>query len=246
MLDHLKSIKFILQERITSPLSGALFLSWFVWNWKLLFTLLFPDSSFSLSDRIAVVQFHYLNVNNNLLYPILSALFLILIYPFATTGALWVTLWFRRLQRDLRNKIEQTQLLSLEQSIALRLNVKNQQERFDRLLKDKDDEIALLRSQIKNEPTQPPSSTPQSPHHPEWDGEFNDFISKQNLANLFSQFLIERIPRGLPIAREEVSTHLMAYFISHDIVTRHPNSAELFEFTEKGKYFARRYTDSYS
>lgn len=142
--DFRKSIQLILAERITSPFSGAFFFSWFIWNWKIIYYLLFSDDTLSLEARLRFVDQNFLKLGSNVIYPLLSAIFLVTLYPFITTSALWVWLRFRKWQNQLRNSIEGQQLLTLDQSIAIRLEIQNQQDKFDRLLKSKDNQILLL------------------------------------------------------------------------------------------------------
>jgi hypothetical protein len=249
MEDFFKSVRLVLQERITSPLSGAFFFSWFVWNWRIPYTLLFPDSTFTLSVRLSTVWSQYIDLRLNLWYPIYSTLFLILVYPFATTGTLWVTLWFRRLQRNLRNKIEQTQMISLQQSIALRLEMMNQQDQFDRLSKQKDDEISLLKSQVKQLTTAPSTEVVPIPtsraDFADWDIEFKQLQLKPKIAKAFVAAL-EGIQANVKIDIDMISANLLTYLTSHDIISRRRPESNYYVLTEKGKYFARKHTDTLS
>ncbi len=122
-----KSIQLILYERITSPLSGALIFSWLVWNWKIPYLLLFDSAPLPFGQRLHFVEQLYFDLNHNLIYPVLSALFLTTIYPFATTGILNVWLRFKVWQNSIKNKIERNQLLTLDQSIQLRSQLASQQ-----------------------------------------------------------------------------------------------------------------------
>ncbi len=149
MLDEFKkSISLVLRERITSPFSGAFIFSWFVWNWKIPYALLFSDEQLDLLSRINIIETQYLSWYQNLLLPIVSTLFFIIIYPFITTDSLWIWLKFKKFKTDIKNSIEGQMLLTLDQSIALRLELDSQNQRLDKLTKAKDDEILFLK---KNE-----------------------------------------------------------------------------------------------
>ncbi len=142
-----KSIQLILYERVTSPLSGALIFSWFVWNWKIPYLLLFDNAPLPFSEKLNYVELKYLSVYFNLVYPIFSALFLTTIYPFATTGILNIWLRFRVWQNTIKNKIEKNQLLTLEQSIQLRSELASQRQEMAKLISSKDEEIRALVTQ---------------------------------------------------------------------------------------------------
>ncbi len=145
--DFRKSIQSVLYERVQSPVSGAFFFSWIVWNWKLIFYLIF--SNVLISERINFVQENYINIWNNLIYPFASTVFLIVIYPFITTAGYWVWLKFKTWQINIRNDIEKNQLLTLEQSITIRMQIRNQETEFDKMLTKRDDEIELLKRQFE-------------------------------------------------------------------------------------------------
>ncbi len=88
--DFKKSVQLILRERITSPFSGAFFFSWFVWNWKMLYYLFFAGEDLTIKARLDFVDSNFIEWKYNLIFPIVSALFFVLIYPFITSGARWV------------------------------------------------------------------------------------------------------------------------------------------------------------
>src|SRR5579872_6741793 len=96
--DFRKSIYLILHERITSPLSGTIALSWLGWNWRPVFYLFFSPSSVSIPDRFKYIDANYISFSYNLLYPLGSVVFLIILYPLLTTGALNVWLRYKSWQ----------------------------------------------------------------------------------------------------------------------------------------------------
>jgi hypothetical protein len=148
MFDEIrKSIQLILYERITSPLSGALLFSWFVWNWKIPYLLFFDGNLLPFAKKLEYVENNYFTYDHNLYFPILSPLFLTLVYPFATTGILNVWLRFKKWQNSIKNQIEGSQLLTQDQSLQLRLQLRHQQDEFSDLLRAKDEEIETLKSE---------------------------------------------------------------------------------------------------
>lgn len=90
-----KSIQSVLYERVTSPFSGAFFSSWCVWNWKLVYYLFFSNEN--VINRIDYAQINFINIENNLIYPFLSSIFLVVGFPFVTTGTYWIWLKFKEL-----------------------------------------------------------------------------------------------------------------------------------------------------
>ncbi len=148
MMDFKRSIQLILNERIISPFSGTFFFSWFVWNWKMLYYLLFPDNNLTLQGKLDFVNSNFINWNHNLLFPIYSTIFLIVLYPFVTTGSLWIWLLFKKWQADIKNKIEGAKLLRLDQSIHIRQQAQETEEKYANMLLDKDEEIKTKQMQV--------------------------------------------------------------------------------------------------
>jgi hypothetical protein len=145
--DIRKSIQLTLYERITSPLSGALIFSWLVWNWKIPYYLFFDNTQTPILIRFDIIERNFFNYMHNLIYPMISAIFLIIIYPFATTGTLYIWLRFKKWQSAIKNKIEDNQLLTLTQSIELRLQLRRQQDEVAILIRSKDDDISILKKE---------------------------------------------------------------------------------------------------
>lgn len=146
--DFPDSIKAILYDRIVSPLSGTFIFSWLVWNWKLVYFFFVFDEGESIKAKIAYISTNFNNLWNLIWFPLLSTAFLIGLYPFISTGAYWLHLWFKNWQNDIKNTREKQQLLTVEQSIKLRLAIQDEQEKFIKLEKEKDEEIERLNKEI--------------------------------------------------------------------------------------------------
>jgi hypothetical protein len=70
---------------------------------------------------------------------------LITVIPFASNGAYWLSMKFENWKIEKKKSIEKKQLLSFEQSLALREEIIEQQSKLDRMLGSKDLEIEQLR-----------------------------------------------------------------------------------------------------
>lgn len=265
-----KSIQSVLYERISSPFSGAFFFSWCVWNWKLLYYLLFADEI--VIDRITFVETHYINIKNGLLYPFLSTIFLIIIFPFIATGAYWVWLKFKSWQYDLRNKVENKQLLSFEKSIELREEIRNQEIRFDKINQNKDNEIKFLKEELStllgernklaeeinskqkeivslyeslavvNKVDSKKDNSTQIKLTSTIEEEFSKILSSQHIR--YYKVLIDTITKGYTFNYNTITTEVVSFFESHGIIERQPNGT--FRFTAKGLLFNQMYYKSLS
>jgi hypothetical protein len=74
-----QSFQRLVHERITSPLSGAIILSWLYWNWRIPVMLLLSNQP--VEARIKLIADEYTSVYPNLIYPLATATLLLALYP---------------------------------------------------------------------------------------------------------------------------------------------------------------------
>jgi hypothetical protein len=149
MLDDFKtSINRVLQDRITSPFFGAFVFSWLVWNWKPLYMTFFVSESRIIGNKLDYIENEFASWNYQLVYPILSTLFLILVYPWFNTLTMWVMIKYRKVYTHIKQREENQILLSLEESVALRQQLQKREERIREMVSNKEGEIQQLRDQL--------------------------------------------------------------------------------------------------
>lgn len=257
--DFRKSIQSILYERISSPLSGAIFFSWFVWNWRIPYTLIYGDSSLDIVSRLVIVRNFYINWTNNLILPILSTAFLIFLYPYASTFTLKTWLRFKSKQRNIKNEIEKNKLLTESESNQIKIDMLEQEDRINRLLKTKDDEIELyklrirdLESEIKKKEDvisnidttiQEGSSQGIKTLERQYTKEFNSLKNNLDMFNHFGK--INRHIQNGDSFYDAIDADIIGYYVSHDIISRDENSksSSIYNFTNKGNYFVKLWYD---
>jgi hypothetical protein len=153
MEDFRKSIKEILYERTTSPLYGTFIISWLIWNWKIVYITLFVSEKQIGLDKLTYIDTNLISMNNIIWFPILSTIVLLLIFPFISNGAYWLSLIFKRWRNDKKNKVESKQLLTMEQSISMRKQITEQENYYERIVSDKDLKIKQSESLLKEAQT---------------------------------------------------------------------------------------------
>lgn len=243
-----KSINNILNERISSPLFGAFLFSWIVWNWKIIYLTLFIADSKIVGNKIEYILLNYSNNNHQIWYPIYSTFFLLLIYPFISTGAFWVSIKFSKWRSNIKNSEEKKQLLSIEQSLELREEIRNQEEKFDRLLKTKTEEIALLKIENENYREQLKSlnqNVSELPIETKADFFVKEYESLKSNKDLFAEFkkIAPRAQRESPMFTDTsgINRTLFDYFLANDYITK--GGVNIYNLTEKGKYFNKLLLD---
>jgi hypothetical protein len=244
MIDEFKrSVRNIISERITSPLSGAFILSWCGWNWKLLYFLIIPDSTLTIRMRMNIVENNYLALNTTILFPLLTTTVLITIYPLIATGALWVSLQYRHLQNVVKAKIDKIQMLSIDQSIRLRMEMQTQEERFQKILESKEREVEILNRQISEyqkiiSVSSKDNSDPNSAAA--LTSAYLEFI-KNPLASNNIDKIIDLIERGVDFRNITMQPKVISYFLANDVIRPLSGESKRYELTDRGKYYVNAY-----
>lgn len=143
------SINKILNERLTSPFYGSLIVSWLLINWKIVYLTLFVDSSEIDSNKIDYILSNYSSYWSVFIFPIVSAIVLITVMPFVTYYAYSLSLYFADKRQNRKIEVEKSQVLTVEQSLQIRSEIRNQKVLFNNLLEEKNSEIDQLKLQIE-------------------------------------------------------------------------------------------------
>lgn len=141
----IKTVKAHLYDRVTSPLAGALIISWCLWNYPILITIL---SSHDPQQKIEFIQTSLINYTRSIWGPLFTSLFFIFIYPFPARFVYWFWRKQKKALRDIKQKIEDEELLSKEESRAIRKEMFTLQIDQDNEIKRKNEEILNLRTLI--------------------------------------------------------------------------------------------------
>ena len=144
-----KSIKAVLYERIVSPLAGSFAIAWLVWNWKIVYITFFISE-----DKISGTRIDYI-INNsdelNLVWaPMVSTAIIITIFPLFSYLAYWVSLEYKKLNIDKRNKVEGATLLTKQQSLDIRRELRDELDRYNNIINGKEHKISELKAEIEN------------------------------------------------------------------------------------------------
>ena len=242
MTDNIKkSISSILYERTSSPFYGTLILSWILWNWKILYLTFFISEDKITTDKITYIVDNFSKTENLITNPIISSVIILTLIPFASNGAYWVNLNFENWKKNKKNQVEKRQLLSLEQSIELREQLLNQENKFEKLLKNKNSEIEqlkLLLDKFKSE-----NNSQNIINLGSGKKEF-DFESVANKIKKIDKDLVsferalELMQGGYGISdRSDVDGKLVTAMVINDIIEK--DSKGIYSLTNNGKELAK-------
>lgn len=270
MIDEIrKSINSTLYQRVTSPLYGTLALTWLVWNWKIWYLTIFVDQ-----DRLSTTKLNYIVCNyGDPIYlvwlPLLSTALILTLVQFISNGAYWLDLKFKIWRINQRNGIEGKQLLTLEQSIRLRTEIREQEQNFDKLLEKKDGEIDLLTKQISElqsrlketteqkdevketseQPTEPRAKSKTGKVSTGTDYSNGDFNRLKRSPKILEKFeYVTKNLRDKNLFPSDTDDNIKEYFIANELVQADydPMGSPIFNLTFKGRQLYKDfYNDKY-
>lgn len=131
-MEHLESLKQQISERFNSPLLLSFGVSWLAWNYKVLvvlFSELEPLVKFELIQRLYPEISDLLGTA--LLFPALSALTFLLVYPFASRMMLRYNIWHHDLTLEVKAKAAEGRVLLPEEAKLMHENYKSRIESLE-------------------------------------------------------------------------------------------------------------------
>jgi len=153
MKDIIDSVRAQIGDRLNSPLFGAFAISWFAWNHRLVFTLfsgLPIQDRFDFIDRVLYPEPWSICLNGVALPAVTAILF---IYFFPVCSKVFYGYWLKK-QLELkaqRDEIENSKLLTLEESRAIRMAMFKTRDEYEDRIKEQADEIDLLKKREATE-----------------------------------------------------------------------------------------------
>ncbi|HFD32980.1 MAG TPA: hypothetical protein ENJ28_09795 [Gammaproteobacteria bacterium] len=251
MIEELrKSINSTLYERVSSPLFGALFLSWLVWNWKIVYLTIFVNEKNINGSKIDYISNNYLDVHFLVTYPLISTLILLTIVPFFTNGAYFLHLKFHKWRVDKKHEVEKNQLLTLEQSIQLRSEIAVKEQDFKNMISGKDNEIESLKFQLQEVKNSSPTTTSSSNMQGKVVFKTNESEKIEEIAgkilsseelNSYLDIISQHIQSGWKIG-DQVPPNVLGYYISNNLIES--TGGGIFEFTDFGKQVYKEILES--
>lgn len=143
-----KSVSSILYERLSSPFYGTLLATWLVWNWKIPYLTFFVSEKIIEVNKIDYIVNNFTDSDTLILYPLYSTAVILTLAPLITNSSFWLHIKYNKWRFDQKNTLEMKTLLTLEQSIQLREEILQSEERLESLLERKNQDIKELNIKI--------------------------------------------------------------------------------------------------
>lgn len=139
--DAFQSLAKNFNDRIKSPIGGAFFFSWLIFNWKLVYYISMQNEI--PSKKIAYVETYLLDISQLLVFPALASIAYVLIYPiiYNASNLAW-TYIDKNLKTLVAVQIEKKVLLTTEDRQQLYDVMRDQRVRHE-------DETEKLRGQVE-------------------------------------------------------------------------------------------------
>lgn len=148
--DIRKSINNSMNDRVTSPFYGTLILSWCIWNWDVLYLLFWEEGDLSFTMKLHLVHKHLFNWCDGIWYPLASTVVILTLGNLVSNAAYWLNLEFEQWKHKKKQKVEGKKLLTIEESLRIRDQISETEERYGRLLDGKQREIDNYRRELDN------------------------------------------------------------------------------------------------
>jgi hypothetical protein len=137
------TIKAILYERLANPLASMFVLAWFARNWRPVALVVFGGGE--IEDRIAIVERDYVDIWENVWYPLGIALVLVVVYPILSylPFAFWE--WSKHKQLLVRTYFDTQNPLTGKQAAELKAAFRESTERYEKRISHVETELSNSR-----------------------------------------------------------------------------------------------------
>ena len=222
MLEKLVTSTYeFLKERISSPFFVSLAIAWSIFNWQIIWTLFAAPSDRPPEFTLAIIRENHTDPLNNYWLPLCSAIAYTILYPFLSWGITVLWSWVEFRKTSIVNKINQSRLLTAEESLRLRKSIQEISVQHAQSLNAKDEEIIALRSRLGGESEPSVESVPTTVS--------DDSISQPLIAKINRAFqnhqdaiqeILNRVAQGRMLDPEKTDTDIITFMVLNDIIER--------------------------
>lgn len=144
-----KSLSSIFEERITSPFFGSFIFSWLIWNWKIIYLTIFvSQDNITPSNKIDYILNNYSNWWHLLVFPFLSAIFLVTVVPWFSNRLFKIYLFYEKQRTTWREESDSKRRLTIENSAQILNDALEQELKHQKQIELKNSDIKIANEQI--------------------------------------------------------------------------------------------------
>ncbi|MCK9454439.1 hypothetical protein [Sulfurimonas sp.] len=269
MEEIIKSIKAFLYDRASSPLIGALIVSWSFWNYKMFF-ILFSDEKIenkfllinTLFDKNNPIEFLGLALPFSLsmlldgaVYPILLTIFYIYVYPFLAKPVYKYNLQEQLKLINLKKENEGKKLLNVEESNQIQLEFLNLQDKYEEETKKLRNKLSSLQALLNEQEKIPSLDNYKKPVN---EKNINNESSDEKLNEAETQILKLYMNKGdLRLSKREILSQVskhndiaevaLSSLKDKDYIKAFYTAPTTYSITQKGKkYLIKNFPKEYT
>lgn len=149
-----KSILENLKQRLVSPFSGALLVSWILWNFKAVLLVLFDEPDMGIVSKLDYINFDLYHCDlckfsQLYIFPLISAFFFVWAYPWLTNKAHKKSIEYKVQKHNETVAVEKKLTLTQEEVDEITKHWADRVESRENKIKDRESEISDLNSQLE-------------------------------------------------------------------------------------------------
>lgn len=207
-------------ERITSPLSSTLVLSWIVWNYRVILAIL---SDLDINAKFVVLnELTNLSCNATRLIwgPLVTTLVLIFFYPFPARFVYWFWRKQQHALRATRQRIEGETLLTTEESRRILTATYETERQYQTEIDRREAEIRRLKDLLKPMDRRPPENDSTNEKRKQVEGVTSDGVTEVEMKVLRvlgkeenrtgDQMTVEQVRKATSLQRVETTFALQS------------------------------------
>ena len=138
------------KQRVSSPVVGTFFFSWLLFNWELVYY--FIGGNEEARRKINHIQLEYIDFTQNFCYPVTLTIAYLIIYPLILniSNTVWVVVDSK--SKSFFSKYTETNVpISEEAQAKLFTHLREREEEYQSVLRDKQNEINALNEALNNQ-----------------------------------------------------------------------------------------------
>ncbi len=146
-MELLKSLNTPIAERARSPFYGSFVITWLIWNWKIILTVLFlRKKDFGDLNLVQFISTNYINVLDSLVWPLLISLGCIFLLPVVDYWIMWYSEYQKKRRVDKKIKIGRESFVQGDVYYDLKLRFEEERSSILKLTEELNKEIAASKA----------------------------------------------------------------------------------------------------
>lgn len=238
MIDDIKkSFTSAFDKRTRSPLYATFAISWCIWNWKAIYYIFVVKSDVDFDERVYELS-HNITTQWTLAWgPIISTIVILVGLEFISGYVYQLSLYYKKRRIKIKQRFEEKELLTVEQSFAIKEENKRAHEATAKLVNDRDNIISGMNLRIEellkeNESLKQLKNTPT---RNQINSEVERLGKKLSDDGMTEQFIeLANFLGSKSLNLNHIDRALLLYFEDNKLIKTSINSSNYYKLTDIG------------